>query len=165
MRHQNAFRKLSRTPAHRRALFRNLSTALVLHDRIETTLPKAKELKRIADKLVTLGKVDTLHNRREAMRYLFQINKHATYNAHKWTAVHKLFTEIAPRYVERHGGYTRVLRTRKRPGDNAQMAVIAFVEAGAVQEKPEKKRKRRVVKTASPEKQVEKQVEAPASQE
>jgi len=147
MRHQNAFRKFSRTPAHRRAMFRNLATALVIHDRIETTLPKAKELKRIADKLITLGKTDTLPNRRRAMAYLMPINKEAKGNALKWTAVHKLFTELAPQFQERAGGYTRVLRTRVRLGDATQMAIIAFVEGGSVETKgPEKKRKRRVAK-------------------
>ena len=147
MRHQNAFRKFSRTPAHRRAMFRNLATALVIHDRIETTLPKAKELKRIADKLITLGKTDNLANRRRAMAYLMPINKEAKGNALKWTAVHKLFTELAPQFQERAGGYTRVLRTRVRPGDATQMALIAFVEGGSVETKgPEKKRTRRVAK-------------------
>ncbi len=146
MRHQHAFRKFSRTPSHRRAMFRNMVTALVLNDRIETTVQKAKELKRIADKLVTLGKTDTLHNRRQAMRYLMPIDKEAKGNALKWTAVHKLFVEIAPRYTERAGGYTRVLRTRVRPGDKAQMAFIGFVEGGAVATKAEAKPKRRTAR-------------------
>lgn len=145
MRHNKAFRKFSRTPAHRRAMFRNMATSLVMHDRIETTLPKAKELRRIADKLVTLGKEDTLHRRRQAMAYLFATNRQATGNAGKLTAVHRLFTEIAPRYNERHGGYTRVVRTRKRDGDNAQLAVIEFVE-GEVTKTAAKRKKRRVVK-------------------
>lgn len=149
MRHQHAFRKFSRTTAHRRAMFRNMATALVLHNRIETTLPKAKDLKRIADKLITLGKSDTLANRRRAMAYLMPINKEAKGNAQKWTAVHKLFTELAPQFQERNGGYTRVLRTRIRPGDATQMALIAFVEGGAVESKgTEKKRTRRVAKAA-----------------
>lgn len=147
MRHKNSFRKLNRSAAHRRALFRNLSCSLVLHDKIETTLPKAKELKRIADRLVTLGKKDTLANRRLAMAQLFPVNKHAAGNAQKLSAVHKLFTEIAPRYTERHGGYTRVVRTRIRPGDCAEMALIEFVEAGPVQAAG-KKRKRRAVRKA-----------------
>lgn len=144
MNHKYAFRKLSRTASHRRALFRNMATSLVLNDRIETTLPKAKELKRIADKLVTLGKNNTLHSRRQAMQYLFAVNRTETGNAKKLTAVHRLFEEIAPRYSERNGGYTRVIRTRKRDGDKAQLAVIEFVEAGA--KKAPKRRQRRVVK-------------------
>jgi large subunit ribosomal protein L17 len=149
MRHKKAFRKFSRTPAHRRAMFRNLATSLVLHDRIETTLPKAKELKRIADKLVTLGKTDTLHNRRRAMSYLMPVNREAKDNKEKWTAVHKLFSDIAMRYADRNGGYTRVIRTRVRPGDKAQMAYIGFVEAGVVDKKgAEKSRKRRVSRSS-----------------
>lgn len=145
MRHRKAFRKFSRTPAHRRAMFRNMATSLVLHDKIETTLPKAKELKRIVDKLVTLGKSDTLHNRRRAMAYLMPVNREAKDDKEKWTAVHKLFTDIALRFSEREGGYTRVIRTRVRPGDKAQMAFIGFVEAGSVEKKGgEKTRKRRI---------------------
>ena len=149
MRHNNAFKKLNRTPAHRRALLRNLATSLVLHDQIETTLPKAKALKRVADGLVTLAKEDNLHNRRQAMQFLFAINRRAVGETTKLTAVHKLFTEIAPKFAERNGGYTRVIRTRLREGDKAQMAVIQFVE-GAVQAKEKKgARKRRVGKAAA----------------
>ena len=150
MRHEKAFRKLGRTPAHRRALFRNLATSLVLHDRIETTLPKAKELKRIADKLVTLGKKNNLHAKRQAMGYLFANNitsKKKEHSKTKLTAVHKLFEEIAPRYSERSGGYTRVLRTKVREGDRAQMAIIEFVEAELKAKEPA--RKKRKVKRAT----------------
>jgi large subunit ribosomal protein L17 len=147
MRHNKPLKKLNRTPAHRKALLRNLATSLVLHDSIETTLPKAKALKRVADKLVTLGKTDTLHRRRTAMKYLFAINREATGNAQKLTPVHRLFEEIAPRYADRNGGYTRVLRTRKRDGDKAQMAVVQFVEAEVKSAEP--KRKRRVVKKSA----------------
>ena len=148
MRHNNAFQKLSRTPAHRRALFRNLATALVLNDSIKTTLVKAKELKRIADKLVTWGKSDTQHARRQAMRYLMPVNRRETGNAEKLSAMHRLFTEIAPRYKERQGGYTRVVRLVKRTSDSTQMAVIQFVE-GAVEKKAKAKRQRRVVKKSA----------------
>lgn len=147
MKHRKKLKKLNRTAEHRRSLLRNLATSLVLHNRIETTVPKAKALKRVADKLITLGKEDTLHNRRQAMRYLFAINRTESGNAHKLTAVHRLFTEIAPRYVERHGGYTRVVRSGTREGDKAPLAIIEFVEAGAP--KTEKRRKRRVVKAES----------------
>ncbi len=151
MRHRKAFRKLTRSTAHRRALFRNLATALVLHDQIETTLPKAKELRPIADKLVTLGKKNTLHARREAMRFLFAIDRTAKGNAMKLSAVHRLFTEIAPRYAERNGGYTRVLRTRIRPGDKAPMAVIQFVEKTIQEKQPEKRRRRTTRKSTETE--------------
>ena len=153
MRHKNTFRKLNRTAAHRRALLRNLATSLILHGRIETTLPKAKELKRVADKLVTLGKKNTLHARRQALAFLMPVNRTEPGYSKKDTAMHKLFTEIAPRYEGRSGGYTRVLRGRIKPagkrldarraGDNAPMAIIEFVEA-ELQKKA--KKKRRVVK-------------------
>jgi large subunit ribosomal protein L17 len=160
MRHQKAFRKFSRTPAHRKAMFRNMATSLVIHEHIETTLPKAKELKRVADKLVTLGKKNTLHARRQAMGFLQPINRKAEGNANKLTAVHKLFEEIAPRFTERNGGYTRVLRTRKRDGDNAQLAIIQFVEEETVSKTP-KRKKRNVKRSASAEsaKKVEKKQE------
>ena len=149
MRHKKAFRKLGRTPAHRRALMRNLATSLVLHDRIETTLPKAKALQRVADKLVTLGKSDTLHRRRQAMKYLFAINRtKKSGNEQKLTPVHRLFADIAPRYSERNGGYTRVVRTRRREGDNAQLAIIEFVEAELASKEKPVRRKRRVRKEA-----------------
>lgn len=145
MRHGKALRKLGRNPSHRRALLRNLATSLIIHGRIETTLPKAKELKSVADNLITLGKRGTLHARRQAMAFLFAINRQAEGNALKLTAVHNLFDELAPRFTDRDGGYTRVIRTRKRPGDKAQMAVIEFVEA---QTAKQEKKKRRVIKKA-----------------
>jgi large subunit ribosomal protein L17 len=128
MRHGNSLRKLGRSVPHRRALFRNLATDLFLHGRIKTTLPKAKELKRIADKLVTLGKRGDLHARRKALAYLNAINRESAGNANKTTAVHNLFTDIAERFRERNGGYTRVLKLGTRPGDGAEMAIIEFVE-------------------------------------
>jgi len=118
MRHLNQGRKLGRTTAHRKALLRNLATALLEHERIITTEPKAKELRRVADKLVTLGKRGNLHARRQALQVV-QSN----------AVVQKLFNEIAPRFAERQGGYTRILRLGYRPGDAAAMAVIELVDA------------------------------------
>jgi large subunit ribosomal protein L17 len=118
MRHLKQGRKLGRTTAHRRALLRNLATALLEHERIVTTEPKAKELRRVADKLVTLGKRGDLHARRQALEVVRS-------NA----VVRKLFNDIAPRFAERNGGYTRVLRLGYRPGDAAAMAVIELVDA------------------------------------
>ena len=146
MNHRNSLRKLGRSSAHRRSMFRNLATSLVLKDRIETTLHKAKELRRIADGLVTLGKKGTLHARRKAMSYLFAINRQDECNANKLSAVHRLFEEIAPRYASRNGGYTRVVRSRRRAGDNAQMAVIEFVEGQLSDKASSQRRKRRVVR-------------------
>ena len=118
MRHLKQGRKLGRTTAHRKALLRNLATALLQHERIITTEPKAKELRRVADRLVTLGKRGSLHARRQALQTV-QSN----------SVVQKLFNEIAPRFAERQGGYTRVLRLGYRSGDAAAMAVIELVDA------------------------------------
>lgn len=118
MRHLNHGRKLGRTSAHRKALLRNLATALLEHERITTTEPKAKELRRVADKLVTLGKRGDLHARRQALQVVRNTD-----------IVRKLFNDIAPRFAERNGGYTRVLRLGYRPGDAAAMAVIELVDS------------------------------------
>ena len=144
MKHRKVLGKLNRNTSHRRALLRNLATALVLKNRIETTLPRARELKRVADKLVTLGKKDTLAARRQAMSFLFAINRTQEGNVGKLSAVHKLFTEIAPRYKDRNGGYTRVVHSGKRAGDCADLAIIEFVEETLVTKAAPKKR--RVVK-------------------
>jgi large subunit ribosomal protein L17 len=117
MRHLKQGRKLGRTTAHRKALLRNLATALLEHERIITTEPKAKELRRVADKLVTLGKRGNLHARRQALQVV-QSN----------AVVQKLFNEIAPRFAGRQGGYTRIWRLGYRPGDAAAMAVIELVD-------------------------------------
>jgi large subunit ribosomal protein L17 len=117
MRHGHGYRKLNRTAEHRRAMFANMSASLIEHEQIKTTLPKAKELKRIADKLITLGKKGDLHARRLA---LAEIKQEA--------AVKKLFDTLAPRYKERQGGYTRVLKAGFRYGDMAPMAIIELVD-------------------------------------
>src|SRR6202023_2695218 len=117
MRHANAHRKLNRTSEHRRAMFANMSAALIKHEQIVTTLPKAKDLRPIVEKLVTLGKRGDLHARRQAIAQIKDI-----------ALVGKLFAVLAPRYKDRHGGYTRVLKAGFRHGDNAAMAVIEFVD-------------------------------------
>ncbi|MBI3328818.1 MAG: 50S ribosomal protein L17 [Nitrospinae bacterium] len=118
MRHLKQGRRLGRTTAHRKALMRNLVTALLEHERIITTEPKAKELRRVADKLVTLGKRGDLHARRQALQV---IQRNAV--------VRKLFDDVAPRFAQRHGGYTRIMHLGYRPGDGAAMAVIELVDA------------------------------------
>ena len=117
MRHGNSHRKLNRTHEHRKAMFSNMVCSLIEHEQIKTTLPKAKELKRIADKYVSIGKKGSLHSRRIAYSRLKQD-----------AAVKKLFNTLAPRYKDRNGGYTRVIRAGFRYGDMAPMAVIEFVE-------------------------------------
>ena len=117
MRHANAGRKLNRTHEHRKAMFANMANALIKHEQIVTTLPKAKELKRVADRLITLGKKGGLHRRRQAFARLRDNDM-----------VKKLFDELGPRYEARPGGYTRVLKAGFRHGDNAPMAVIELVD-------------------------------------
>jgi large subunit ribosomal protein L17 len=117
MRHLNQGRKLNRTASHRKAMFANMANALIKHEQIVTTLPKAKELKRVADKLITLGKKGGLHRRRQAFA---QLRDDAM--------VKKLFDELGPRYEARPGGYTRVLKAGFRYGDSAPMAVIELVD-------------------------------------
>ena len=117
MRHKIAGRKLGRTTSHRRALFRNMATALLKHEQITTTLPKAKELRPIVEKLITMGKADSLASRRRAYAYLRDDS-----------VVAKLYTTLGPRYLARKGGYTRVLRAGMRYGDAAAMAVIELVD-------------------------------------
>lgn len=117
MRHLNDYRKLGRVSSHRRAMLRNLTTSLVNHERIETTLPKAKELKRVFDRIVTLGKRGDLHARRQAAAYLFDDS-----------AVSKVFADLAVRFKTRPGGYTRILKKGARFGDGAEMALIELVD-------------------------------------
>ncbi|MBL9098461.1 MAG: 50S ribosomal protein L17 [Alphaproteobacteria bacterium] len=120
MRHGSAGRKLNRTSSHRKALFVNLASALIKHEQITTTLPKAKELRPVVEKLVTLGKrgKTDLHARRQALSAL----------RNDTAMVTKLFDVLAPRYATRKGGYTRVLKAGHRFGDAADMAVIEFVD-------------------------------------
>ena len=117
MRHRKSGRKLNRTSTHRKAMFANMAVALLKHEQIQTTLPKAKDLRRVVDRLITLGKRGDLHARRQAMSVL---------RDRAITA--KLFSEIAERYKERPGGYTRVLKAGHRYGDMAPMAVIELVD-------------------------------------
>ena len=117
MRHGNAHRKLNRKPEHRRAMFANMAAALIRHEQIVTTLPKAKDLRPVVEKLVTLGKRGDLHARRLAIAELRDL-----------PMVKKLFEVLGPRYRERNGGYTRVLKAGYRHGDSAPVAVIEFVD-------------------------------------
>ena len=117
MRHGKSGRKLSRTSSHRKAMFANMSASLITHEQIVTTLPKAKELRPIVEKLVTLGKRGDMHARRQVAA---QIRDEA--------AAKRLFDTVAPRYSERNGGYLRIMKAGFRFGDNAPMAVIEFVD-------------------------------------
>lgn len=117
MRHGNSGRKLNRTASHRKAMFANMATSLIEHEQIVTTLPKAKEIRPIVEKLVTLGKRGDLHARRQAISAIRDVKQ-----------VAKLFDTLAPRYASRHGGYIRIMKAGYRAGDNAPMAVVEFVE-------------------------------------
>ena len=123
MRHGNGLRKLNRTSSHRLAMFRNMAVALLTHEAIKTTLPKAKELRRIVEPLITMGKNPTLANKRLAFARLRDRE-----------LVVKLFAEIGPRYASRNGGYTRVLKMGYRQGDNAPMAFMELVDRPVVEE-------------------------------
>lgn len=117
MRHRKSGRQLNRNSSHRQALFRNLANALVSHEIIKTTLPKAKELRRVVEPLITLAKEDSVANRRLAFARTRNIE-----------TVAKLFNELGPRFAQRAGGYTRILKCGFRAGDNAPMAYIEFVD-------------------------------------
>ncbi|MEP7185165.1 MAG: 50S ribosomal protein L17 [Rhodanobacter sp.] len=116
MRHQKSGRKFNRTSSHREAMFRNMASSLMKHELIRTTLPKAKELRRVAEPLITLAKIDSVANRRLAFA-----------RTRDKEAVGKLFVELGPRYLERAGGYLRILKCGFRPGDNAPMAYVELV--------------------------------------
>lgn len=130
MRHRKSGRQLGRNSSHRKAMFVNMAASLVEHEFIKTTLPKAKELRRVVEPLVTLAKVDSVANRRLAFSRLGN-NQAAS------AIVNKLFTEIGPRYKERNGGYTRILKCGFRAGDNAPMSFIEFVDRPVVVEADE----------------------------
>jgi large subunit ribosomal protein L17 len=137
MRHRQRARKLGRSPSHRLAMYRNLVTSLLQHERVETTDAKAKEVRRIADRMITLGKRGDLHARRRALRVLRERDVAA-----------KVFDELAERYRTRPGGYTRVLKTRNRVGDAAAMSLVELVEP-LEQSKPTGGKKRSKKKAAA----------------
>ena len=117
MRHKHGYRKLGRECSHRKAMLRNLTTSLVTHERITTTLPKAKELRSVVEKMITLGKKGQLHHRRNAAKYIYDK-----------AAVSKVFGDLATRFKDRPGGYVRILQRGTRFGDGAKMATIEFVD-------------------------------------
>ena len=119
MRHRKSGRQLNRNSSHRKAMFRNMAASLVEHESIKTTLPKAKELRRVIEPMITSAKVDNVAKRRQAFDRL-----------RDKAAVGKLFSDLGPRFKTRPGGYTRILKVGMRPGDNAPMAIIEFVDRG-----------------------------------
>ncbi len=148
MRHASTGRRLGRKTSHRIAMFRNMVTSFFIHEKITTTDSKAKEIRPIAEKLITLAKRGDLHARRQAAAYIRDTK-----------TVAKLFTQIAPRYQERDGGYTRIIKLGVRPGDNAEISIIELVEEALVKKTPKSK----PVKSATPPVAVvQAAVEAPA---
>ena len=134
MRHGNGLRKLNRTSSHRSAMFRNMAVSLLTHEEISTTLPKAKELRRIVEPMITIGKKPSLANRRLAYN---RLRDNGT--------VSKLFAELGPRYAKRKGGYLRILKSGFRKGDNAPMALVSLLDRPEVAAAPadEKKSKKK----------------------
>jgi large subunit ribosomal protein L17 len=130
MRHRHGLRKLNRTSSHRLAMLRNMTVSLLKHEAIKTTLPKAKELRRVAEPIITLGKTETLANKRLAFDRLRDREM-----------VLKLFAELGPRYKSRNGGYLRILKFGFRKGDNAPMALVELVDRPEPVEKAEKEEK------------------------
>ena len=127
MRHRNEGRKLSRNTSHRRALLRNLVTALLEHGRLMTTLPKAKEVRPLAERMITLGKRDNLHARRQVHSYLL-----------KDDTARKVFTTIAPKFADRKGGYSRIIKLGNRKGDGADLAIIELLGSDLEAKKAER---------------------------
>lgn len=117
MRHKSGYKKFQKSTAHTKALFRNLATSLILEERIETTVAKAKAVRKVVEKLISSAATDSLHSKRQAYSFLFDKK-----------AVHKLFADVGPRFKDRNGGYTRVVRSRVRHGDAAELAIIELVE-------------------------------------
>ena len=130
-RHRQGYKKLGRSPAHRRATLRNLVTNLLERERITTTLPKARALRPLAEKMITLGKRDTLHSRRQVAAFLLHP-----------PVVKKLFSTLAPRFADRPGGYTRIVRLGWRRGDGGEVAVVELL-GSELKAKPKKEKKRR----------------------
>ncbi|MGB9067166.1 MAG: 50S ribosomal protein L17 [Candidatus Acidiferrales bacterium] len=147
MRHLRSGSKLGKQPAHRRAVLRNLVTNLVEKERIHTTILRAKAARPIAEKMITLGKRDSLHARRQAAAFLMTPG-----------ATQKLFTDLAPRFAERPGGYTRIIRTGWRIGDGAELAILEFI--GSELKKKDKKPRKRAEENAPEEKEEKEAVAA-----
>jgi large subunit ribosomal protein L17 len=150
MRHRNSGRQLSRNSSHRHALLRNMATSLLRHETIRTTVPKAKELRRVVEPLITLAKVDSLAKRRLAFSRLRDDS-----------IVEKLFVDLGPRFKARAGGYTRILRMEPRPGDSADMALMQLVDPAVVA--AEKTDDTKAAKAPRKSKKAAPEAEAPAA--
>jgi large subunit ribosomal protein L17 len=154
MRHRNYGRKLSRNTSHRRALLRNLVTSLILEERITTTLAKAKAARGIAEEMITLGKRGDLHARRLAAAYCMTA-----------AAVKKLFDDVAKRYADRSGGYTRIVKTGWRKGDGADTAVLELIGTEVLQKRSEERAKKAEARRKAAEKEAAEEKAAPPEEE
>jgi len=154
MRHNVRLRKLGRTSGHRRALLRSLTTSLFLHERIRTTVPKAKELRPFAEKLITLARRDDLHARRQVIRHVADKD-----------VVKKLFATLGPRFATRPGGYTRTMRLGPRQGDGAEMAIVELVGSETIVKEQREERKARRDRQVAASKKREEQATPPDAPE
>ena len=145
MRHRNAGRKLSRNTSHRRALLRNLVTSFLEHGRLMTTLPKAKEVRPLAERMITLGKRDSLHARRQVQAYVL-----------KEAIAKRVFDTIAPKFADRNGGYSRIIKLGNRKGDGADLAIIELIGTDLQAKKAERAAKAKDKDKKEPEKDEEK---------
>ena len=154
MRHRRAGKKLGRDASHRKALYSNLAGSLIVHGRIKTTVTKAKAVKPIAEKMITLGRQGDIHARRQATAFL-----------RSQDVVHKLFSEVGPRFKERPGGYSRIIRIGPRPGDAAEMAYLELVDFSAEEQAEEKAERRRLRLRRREEAELAEQAERAEEQE
>ncbi len=154
MRHRRSGKKLGRDASHRKALYSNLAGALIEHGRIKTTVTKAKAVRPIAEQMITLGRRGDIHARRQATAFL-----------RSQDVVHKLFSEVAPRFKERAGGYSRIIRLGPRPGDAAEMAYLELVDFSAEEQAEEKAERRRLRLRRREEAELAAQAEAAEAQE
>jgi large subunit ribosomal protein L17 len=154
VRHRRAGKKLGRDASHRKALYSNLAGSLIVHGRIKTTVTKAKAVKPIAEKMITLGRQGDIHARRQATAFL-----------RSQDVVHKLFSEVGPRFKERPGGYSRIIRIGPRPGDAAEMAYLELVDFSAEEQAEEKAERRRLRLRRRQEEEVAAEAEGAETQE
>jgi large subunit ribosomal protein L17 len=154
VRHRRAGKKLGRDASHRKALYSNLAGSLIVHGRIKTTVTKAKAVKPIAEKMITLGRQGDIHARRQATAFL-----------RSQDVVHKLFSEVGPRFKARPGGYSRIIRIGPRPGDAAEMAYLELVDFSAEDQAEEKAERRRIRLRRREEAELREQAELAEEQE
>jgi large subunit ribosomal protein L17 len=154
VRHRRAGKKLGRDASHRKALYSNLTGALIEHGRVKTTVTKAKAVRPIAERMITLGRRGDIHARRQATAFL-----------RSQDVVHKLFSEVAPRFKERAGGYSRIIRLGPRPGDSAEMAYLELVDFSAEEQAEEKAERRRLRLRRREEAELAAQAETAEAQE